>query len=68
MDINNKHEINSYLDIDGNLLQLFVLVFEENSVTRAAERLGITQSAVSHGMNKLRKITNDPLFVRSGRV
>ena len=67
MDINSKHEINSYLDIDGNLLQLFLFVFEENSVTRAAERLGITQSAVSHGMNKLRKITNDPLFVRSGR-
>ena len=57
----------NYLEIDGRLLQLFVIVFEEQSVTKATERLNLTQSAVSHGLERLRKIINDPLFVRSGR-
>jgi len=43
------------------------MVLEEGSVTRAADRLGITQSAVSHTLDKLRAIFGDPLFVRSGR-
>jgi len=36
-------------------------------VTRASESLGVTQSAVSHMLDKLRAITHDPLFVKSGR-
>ncbi|WP_342617966.1 LysR family transcriptional regulator [Rhodoferax sp. GW822-FHT02A01] len=56
-----------HLDLDGRLLQLLVAVVETGSVTRAAERLGVTQSAVSHLLDKLRAITNDPLFVKSGR-
>ena len=54
-------------DLDGHLLQLLVAVFEEGSITRAAQRLGVTQSAVSHLLDKLRGIVGDPLFVRSGR-
>jgi len=54
-------------DLDGHLLQLLLLVLEEGSVTRAAQRLGVTQSAVSHSLDKLRAILGDPLFVRSGR-
>lgn len=54
-------------DLDGHLLQLLLAVVEEASVTRAAQRLGVTQSAVSHGLDKLRAIVGDPLFVRSGR-
>lgn len=54
-------------DLDGRLLQLLLAVFEEQSVTRAAHRLGVTQSAVSHLLDKLRTIVGDPLFVRSGR-
>lgn len=57
----------NYLEIDGKLLNLFLAVFEEQSVTKASERLNLTQSAVSHGLEKLRQITKDPLFVRSGR-
>ena len=57
----------NFLEIDGRLLQLFLIVFEEQSVTKAAERLNLTQSAVSHGLEKLRQIVKDPLFVRSGR-
>jgi DNA-binding transcriptional LysR family regulator len=54
-------------DLDGHLLALFVAVYEEGSITRAAQRLGTTQSAVSHLLDKLRTIVGDPLFVRSGR-
>lgn len=54
-------------DLDGRLLQLLLAVVEERSVTRAAERLGVTQSAVSHLLDKLRQITGDPLIVKAGR-
>jgi len=54
-------------DLDGHLLQLLVAVVEAGSVTGAAQRLGVTQSAVSHLLDKLRAITGDPLFVKSGR-
>ena len=56
-----------YLDLDGNALSTFLTVLEEMSVSRAAERLGVTQSAVSHTLDKLRLIFDDPLFVRAGR-
>ncbi len=55
------------LDLDGHLLQLLVTVHEEGSITRAARRLGVTQSAVSHGLDRLRSLVGDPLFVKSGR-
>jgi DNA-binding transcriptional LysR family regulator len=54
-------------DLDGHLLELLLAVCEEGSITRAAARLGVTQSAVSHLLDKLRAITGDPLFVKSGR-
>jgi len=57
----------SHLALDGHALQLLVAVAETGSVTRAAERLALTQSAVSHGLDRLRRITGDALFVRSGR-
>lgn len=56
-----------YSDLDGHLLQLLLAVVEAGSVTGAAQRLGVTQSAVSHLLDKLRAITGDPLFVKSGR-
>lgn len=56
-----------YSDLDGRLMQLLVAVVEAGSVTGAAQRLGVTQSAVSHLLDKLRAITGDPLFVKSGR-
>lgn len=54
-------------DLDGRLLQLLLAVVDERSVTRAAERLGVSQSAVSHLLDKLRQITGDPLIVKAGR-
>jgi DNA-binding transcriptional LysR family regulator len=53
--------------VDGQLLSTFLLVLEESSVTRAAERLGVTQSSVSHSLGRLRSVFDDPLFVRSGQ-
>jgi DNA-binding transcriptional LysR family regulator len=51
-------------DIDLNLLRVFEALYELRSVTRAAERLGRTQSAVSHALGRLRQAVGDPLFVR----
>ena len=56
-----------YLDLSGRILHQFVVVLEENSVTRAASRLNVSQSAISHSMDRLRKITGDALFVRAGQ-
>jgi DNA-binding transcriptional LysR family regulator len=56
-----------HLDLDGHGLRLFLAVLEEGSVSGAAARLGLTQSAVSHALAKLRAILGDPLFVKSGR-
>lgn len=54
-------------DLDVRLLQLLVAVVEAGSITGAAMALGVTQSAVSHQLDKLRAITGDALFVKSGR-
>ena len=56
-----------YKDLDWHQLNIFLVVLQETNVTRAADRLGLTQSTVSHALNKLRIIFGDPLFVRSGR-
>jgi DNA-binding transcriptional LysR family regulator len=53
--------------LDGRLLRLLLAVVETGGITAAAQRLGVTQSAVSHLLDKLRAITGDPLFVKSGR-
>jgi DNA-binding transcriptional LysR family regulator len=50
--------------LDLNLLKVFDALYEERSVTRAAHRLGLTQSAVSHALNRLRYTLGDELFVR----
>jgi len=56
-----------WLDLDARLLRLLVAVVDTGSVTAAAQRLGVTQSAVSHLLDKLRAITADALFTKSGR-
>ena len=49
---------------DLNLLRVFDVLLEERSVTRTGTRLGLTQSAVSHALNRLRYMLNDELFER----
>ena len=56
-----------YLNIDGSTLRTFLTVLETMSVTKTADMVGVSQSAVSHTIEKLRSTFNDPLFVRDGR-
>ena len=49
---------------DLNLLRIFDALSEERSATRAGERLGLSQSAISHALGRLRQIFDDPLFIR----
>jgi len=51
--------------IDLNLLRLFDAVHRARSVSRAAEALGITQPAASHGLTRLRLHLGDALFTRA---
>lgn len=51
--------------LDLNLLRLFDVMLDEGSVTRAGTRLGLSQSAVSHALNRLRHSLGDELFVRT---
>ena len=51
--------------VDLNLLHAFHAVHAEGSVTRAAERLGVSQPTVSHALTRLRHLYRDPLFVRT---
>ncbi|MEZ4233061.1 MAG: LysR family transcriptional regulator [Polyangiaceae bacterium] len=53
-------------NIDLNLFLAFDVLAQTLNVTRAAERLGVTQSAMSHTLRRLRDVTADPLLVRSG--
>jgi DNA-binding transcriptional LysR family regulator len=52
--------------LDLNLLTVLVAVFEHGSVSRAAQRLGMSQSAVSTALSRLRRAYGDPLFNRVG--
>ena len=51
--------------VDLNLLVYLDVLLREQSVTRAAEQLGITQPAMSNGLKRLRDVFNDPLLIRS---
>lgn len=53
--------------IDFNLLVAFDAMFDELSVSRAAQRLALTQPTVSGILNRLRELFGDPLFVRGQR-
>ena len=53
--------------VDLNLLPVFEAVYEERSLSRAAVRLAMTQSAVSHALVRLRALFHDELFIRQAR-
>jgi DNA-binding transcriptional LysR family regulator len=53
--------------VDLNLLPVLEAACEEPTLTRAADRLAMTQSAVSHALSRLREVFGDELFVRQGR-
>jgi DNA-binding transcriptional LysR family regulator len=51
--------------IDLNLLIILKVLLDENNVTKASEKLHLSQSATSHALKRLRKMFNDPLLERS---
>jgi len=53
--------------LDLNLLLVFDAVYHEQHLGRAADRLFLTPSAVSHSLRRLRDFFSDPLFERNGR-
>lgn len=56
-----------FRSLDLNLLRVFDALTEEGSVTGAAGLLGLTPSAVSHSLNRLRHILKDDLFLRGAK-
>lgn len=54
--------------VDLNLLVVFDAIYSEGGITRAAEKLHLTQPAVSHALGRLRTLFDDPLFERDGRL
>ncbi len=52
--------------IDINLYPLFITIYEQKSISKAAQILCITQSAASHALQRLRQHLQDDLFVRAG--
>ncbi|MBF9002123.1 LysR family transcriptional regulator [Vibrio nitrifigilis] len=55
------------MNLDLNQLRILIALDDERNITRAAERLYVSQSAASHNLAKLRERFNDPLFVRTSR-
>jgi len=60
MDLRNFHRI------DINLYPLFMAIYEQNSISKAAQILSVSQSAASHALQRLRQHLQDDLFVRTG--
>jgi LysR family transcriptional regulator, nod-box dependent transcriptional activator len=53
-------------DFDLNLLVIFDAIYKEKNLTRAGQRLNLSQPAISHALNRLRGAFDDPLFIRHG--
>jgi DNA-binding transcriptional LysR family regulator len=52
-------------NVDLNLLVMFEALMQERNVTRAANRLGLSQPAASSALKRLRETLADPLFIRT---
>ena len=58
------HSKNPLAQLDLNLLRLFIYIFELKNLTRTAEALHLSQSAISHALGRLRQALGDELFYR----
>jgi DNA-binding transcriptional LysR family regulator len=54
-------------DFDLNLLVIFTTIMEQRSISKAANELGLSPSAVSHALRRLRTMLNDQLFYRTAK-
>lgn len=57
--------MNSLDHVDLNLLRVFQAIVEERSLTRAGQRLALSQPAISYSLGRLRTLFDDPLFIRT---
>ena len=66
--IHNKTNLDMSIfnHIDSNLYPLFITIYEQRNISKAARILCITQSAASHALQRLRQHLQDDLFVRAG--
>lgn len=55
----------NFRTFDLNLLKVFEAVLTDRSVSKAADKLGMSQPAISNALNRLRQQIDDPLFVRT---
>ncbi|AWL12383.1 Nodulation protein D [Saliniradius amylolyticus] len=62
-----KKSLTDFQQLDLNLLKIFEALYIERNMTRAAHRLHLTPSAVSHAVKRLREHLDDPLFVRQSQ-
>lgn len=54
--------------VDLNLFIVLEAIYAEGSITRASQKMNLTQPAISHALNRLRQMFGDPLFERQGHV
>jgi DNA-binding transcriptional LysR family regulator len=54
--------------VDLNLFVVLETIYTAGGITKAAETLHLSQSAISHALSRLREIFKDPLFVRQGNI
>ncbi|MGF1339738.1 LysR family transcriptional regulator [Streptomyces flavovirens] len=70
MSAEERGTTNSGLDrlasVNLNLLVPLLALLEERSVTKAAERVGLSQPAMSHALTRMRRLLGDDLVVRQG--
>jgi DNA-binding transcriptional LysR family regulator len=57
-------DANKLRRLDGGLLLIFQALLRERRASRVAERLGLSQPAISHALSRLRDLFDDPLFIR----
>lgn len=50
--------------IDLSLIKVFIIIYQTQNISHAADRLNLSQPSVTYNLNRLRKVLNDPLFVR----
>ncbi|WP_299808740.1 LysR family transcriptional regulator [uncultured Shewanella sp.] len=63
----NPTDLKMIQQCDLNLLLSLAILIEEQSVSKSAERLDISQPAMSQNLKKLRAIFDDPLFIKQGQ-
>ncbi len=54
--------------VDLNLFIVFEAIYDEGSITRASQKMNLTQPALSHALARLRELFGDPLFVRRDKA